>query len=142
MKLEFLHQPDSAIAKVMMDPQEELLAEAGAMVAMSSHINVDTTLRKGKGGGVLGGLKRMLAGESLFLSTFRSGSAPAEIYLAPSLMGDIVPYTLQGTELVIQSTSYLASTPGVQIDLGFTGFKSVLSGESIFWLTANGSGLV
>ena len=47
MKLELLHQPDSAIAKVMMEPQEELLAEAGAMVAMSSHISVNTTLRKG-----------------------------------------------------------------------------------------------
>ncbi|MEO1620814.1 MAG: TIGR00266 family protein [Cyanobacteria bacterium J06632_3] len=142
MKLELLHQPDSAIAKVMMEPQEELLAEAGAMVAMSSHISVNTTLRKGKGGGVLGGLKRMLAGESLFLSTFRSGPNAAEIYLSPTLMGDILPYTMQGTELVIQSTSYLASTPGVQIDLGFTGFKSLFSGESLFWLTANGSGLI
>ncbi|MGD1864637.1 MAG: TIGR00266 family protein [Phormidesmis sp.] len=142
MKLELLHQPDSAIAKVHMDPQEELQAEAGAMVAMSSDINVSTTLRKGKGGGVLGGLKRMVAGESLFISVFRSGNSAAELYIAPKLMGDILPYTLSGTELVIQSTSYLASTPGVQVDLGFTGFKSFLSGESVFWLTANGSGLV
>jgi len=142
MKLELLHQPDSAIAKVLMDPQEELLAEAGAMVAMSSHINVSTTLRQGKGGGVMGGLKRMMGGESLFMSVFRSGSSAAELYLAPKLMGDILPYTLSGPELVIQSSSYLASTPGVQLDLGFTGFKSLFSGESLFWLTANGSGLV
>ena len=142
MKLELLHQPESAIAKIHMAPQEEILAEAGAMVAMSSHVNVSTTLRKGKGGGILGGLKRMVAGESLFISVFRSGSAPAELYLSPTLMGDILPYTLSDTELVIQSSSYMASTPGVQIDLGFTGFKSFLSGESIFWLTANGSGVV
>ncbi|MEL7331443.1 MAG: TIGR00266 family protein [Cyanobacteria bacterium J06560_2] len=142
MKLELLHQPDSSIAKVLMDPQEEILAEAGAMVAMSSHIDVSTTLRKGKGGGVLGGLKRMMAGESLFMSVFRSGAQAAEIYLSPKLMGDILPYTLTGSELVVQSSSYLASTPGVQIDLGFTGFKSLFSGESLFWLTANGSGLV
>jgi len=142
MKLELLKQPDSAIAKVMMAPQEEILAEAGAMVAMSSHINVSTTLRKGKGGGVFGGLKRMLGGESLFMSVFRSGASDAELYLAPKLLGDILPYQMEGTELVIQSTSYLASTPGVQIDLGFTGFKSVFSGESVFWLTANGSGMV
>ena len=142
MKLELLHQPDSAIAKIHMDPQEELLAEAGAMVAMSSHINVNTTLRKGKGGGIMGGLKRMVAGESLFLSTFRSGSQPAELYLSPTLMGDILPYTMSGQELVIQSSSYMASTPGVQVDLGFTGFKSLFSGESLFWLTANGSGVI
>ena len=141
MKLELLHQPDSAIAKIFLDPQEEIQAEAGAMVAMSSNIDVSTTLRKGKGGGVLGGLKRMVAGESLFISVFRSTSSAAELYLSPTLIGDILPYTLKGTELVIQSTSYMASTPGVQIDLGFTGFKSLFSGESLFWLTANGSGL-
>jgi uncharacterized protein (TIGR00266 family) len=125
-----------------MAPMEELLAEAGAMIAMSGHMDVNTTLRKGKGGGVLGGLKRLVTGESLFLSSFRSGSRAAELYLAPKLMGDLLPYTLNGTELVIQSTGYLASTGGVDIDLGFQGFKSVFSGESIFWLTASGNGLV
>jgi uncharacterized protein (TIGR00266 family) len=142
MKFDILHQPDSAIAKIDLAPMEELLAEAGAMVAMSGHMDVNTTLRKGKGGGILGGLKRALAGESLFLSTFRSGNQPAEIYLAPKMMGDILPHTLNGNQLVIQSTGYLACTGGVDIDLGFQGFKSVFSGESIFWLTASGQGLV
>ncbi|MCU0565560.1 MAG: TIGR00266 family protein [Oculatellaceae cyanobacterium Prado106] len=142
MKIDILHQPDSAIAKIDMAPMEEILAESGAMVAMSGHMEADTTLRKGKGGGILGGLKRMLAGESLFISTFRSGREAAEIYLAPKLMGDILPYTLDGKELVIQSTGYLACTSGVDIELGFQGFKSIFSGESIFWLTASGQGLV
>jgi uncharacterized protein (TIGR00266 family) len=142
MKLEFLHRPDSAIAKVTMQPKEELVAEAGAMVAMSGGMNVSTTLRQGKGGGLMGGLKRMMGGESLFMSVFRSGNSTAEIYLAPKLMGDILPYKLKGTELVVQSTGYLASTPGVDIDLGFTGFKSLFSGESLFWLSMSGSGSV
>lgn len=142
MKVDILHRPDSAIAKIDMAPQEELVAEAGSMVAMSSHLDVNTTLRKGKGGGVFGGLKRMMAGESLFLSVFRSGTQAAEIYLAPKLMGDILPYQMTGTELVVQSTGYLASTPGIDIELGFQGLKSVFSGESIFWLTASGTGLV
>jgi uncharacterized protein (TIGR00266 family) len=142
MKFDILHQPDSAIAKIDMAPREELLAEAGAMVAMSGHMEVNTTLRRGKGGGLLGGLKRTLAGESLFLSTFRSGNQPAEIYLAPRMMGDLLPYQLSGVDLVVQSTGYMASTPGVDVDLGFQGIKSIFSGESIFWLTISGSGLV
>jgi len=142
MKLDILHQPDSSVAKIQLAPREELLAEAGAMVAMSGHMDVNTTLRRGKGGGILGGLKRVLAGESLFLSVFRSGERPAEIYLAPKLMGDMLPYQLTGCDLVIQSTGYLASTGQVDIDLGFQGFKSLFSGESIFWLTASGRGLV
>ena len=71
MNIEILHQPDSAIARVVFGTNEELVAEAGTMIAMSDFINVSTTLRQGKGGGIMGGLKRMIAGESLFLSVFR-----------------------------------------------------------------------
>jgi uncharacterized protein (TIGR00266 family) len=144
MKLDILHQPDSAVAKIIMDPQEEIIAEAGAMVAMSGSMNVSTTLRKGKGGGIMGGLKRMLAGESLFLSVFRSGDRSGEIFLAPKFIGDILPYQLVGSTegLVVQSTGYLASTAGVDLDLGFQGMKSLFSGESIFWLNITGQGLV
>jgi uncharacterized protein (TIGR00266 family) len=142
MKFDILKQPDSAIAHIQMAPQEEMVAEAGAMIAMSGHVQVNTTLRQGKGGGLMGGLKRMLTGESLFLSTFRSGAAPAELYLAPKLMGDILAYQMTSIGLVVQSTGYMASTPGVTTDLGFQGLKSFFSGESIFWLDVSGSGFV
>lgn len=51
-------------------------------------------------------------------------------------------YQLTGTGLVVQSTGYLASTPQVDIELGFQGMKSLFSGESVFWLDISGSGLV
>jgi uncharacterized protein (TIGR00266 family) len=140
MNIEILNQPDSAIARVVLNPGEELVAEAGSMIAMSGYINASTTLRKGKGGGVLGGLKRLVAGESLFLSVFQSPTAEGEIFLSPKLMGDILLYQMNGQELVVQATSYLASASGVDIDLGFQGFKSLFSGESIFWLTISGYG--
>ena len=65
MDIELLHQPESAIARVSLDAGEELVAQAGAMIAMSGSINSSTTLRRGKGGGVMGGLKRRLQ-ENLF----------------------------------------------------------------------------
>ncbi|MBE9118186.1 TIGR00266 family protein [Lusitaniella coriacea LEGE 07157] len=140
MEIELLHQPDSAIARVTLNTKEELVAQAGAMIAMSSSINASTTLRKGKGGGVLGGLKRMVAGESLFLSVFRSPTPDGEIFLAPKFIGDLFTYELQGKELIVQATSYLASESDVDIDIGFQGFKSFFSGESIFWLVLSGRG--
>jgi uncharacterized protein (TIGR00266 family) len=142
MKIEITHQPDSAIAHVTLDAGEELIAEAGAMVAMSGFINASTTLRQGKSGGLMGGLKRMLAGESLFLSVFRSPTAGGEVFLAPTLLGDLIVYEMQGQELVVQAASYLACCNDVNIDLGFQGFKSLFSGESIFWLSITGSGPV
>jgi len=140
MKIDILQQPDSSIAQVVLGAGEEIVAEAGSMIAMSGDINTSTTLRKGKGGGLMGGLKRMVAGESLFLSIFRSPTEGGEVFLAPSLVGDILLYSMTGSGLVVQATSYLASEPSVDIDLGFQGFKSLFSGESIFWLDISGQG--
>ncbi|MBD2313668.1 TIGR00266 family protein [Desertifilum sp. FACHB-1129] len=142
MEIKLLHQPDSAIAQILLNAGEEIVAEAGSMIAMSGYINTSTTLRRGKGGGVFGGLKRMLAGESLFLSVFRSPTQGGEIFLAPHLMGDLLVYEMKGQELVVQATSYLASASSVDIDLGFQGFKSFFSGEAIFWLSISGHGPV
>ncbi|BAU64611.1 hypothetical protein STA3757_19830 [Stanieria sp. NIES-3757] len=141
MKVELLHQPDSAVARVILNHGEELIAQAGAMIAMSDSIQTSTTLRQGKGGGILGGLKRMVAGESLFLSVFRSFRDDNEVWLAPKLIGDLLVYEMTGQDLVVQATSYLACSSQVNIDLGFQGLKSVFSGESIFWLTISGYGM-
>ncbi len=140
MDIELLHQPDSAISRVTLEAGEELVAEAGSMIAMSGFISANTTLRQGKGGGILGGMKRMVAGESLFLSVFRSPRDGGEIFIAPKLIGDIMLYQMTGQELVVQATSYLASASDVDIDLGFQGLKSLFSGESIFWLSLTGNG--
>lgn len=140
MKVDILHQPDSAIARVVMNAGDELVAEAGRMIAMSGSINASTTLRQGKGGGILGGLKRMVGGESLFMSVFRSPTNGGEVFLAPKLMGDILLYPMTGAGLVVQASSYLGSASGVDIDLGFQGFKSFFSGERVFWLDISGYG--
>ncbi len=142
MDIQLIHQPDSAIAKVSLNAGEEIVAQAGAMVAMSGFINTSTTLRKGKGGGIMGGFKRMLGGESLFLSVFRSPTPDGEVFLAPRFMGDILVYEMRGQELVVQAASYLASANEVDLDLGFQGMKSLFSGESIFWLSITGFGSV
>jgi uncharacterized protein (TIGR00266 family) len=142
MNIQLLQQPDSAIARVILDAGEELVAQAGAMIAMNANIDVNTTLRQGKGGGIMGGLKRMLAGQSLFLSVFRSPVTGSEILLAPKMMGDMMQYQMNGNELIVQSSSYLASESDVDMELGFTGLKSLFSGESIFWLKMSGYGAV
>lgn len=104
MNIEIFHQPDSAIARINSDSGEELVALSGRMIAMSSYINASTTLRQGKGGGVLGGLKRLVGGESLFLSVLSSPKVGGEIFLALKFMGDILHYPVTGMGLVVQST--------------------------------------
>ena len=140
MKVELLQQPDSAIACVTLEAGEEIIAEAGAMVAMDATVSASTTLRQGRSGGMFSSLGRVLGGESLFLSVFRSGKSGDEVWLAPKLVGDILVYDMQGQDLIVQSGSYLACSSSINIDLGFQGFQSIFSGESIFWLTISGYG--
>jgi uncharacterized protein (TIGR00266 family) len=74
------------------------------------------------------------------LSVFRSPKTGGEVFLAPKLMGDVLTYQMTPDGLVLQASSYLASESDVDIDLGFQGFKSVFSGESLFWLEVSGRG--
>ncbi|MCT7984514.1 TIGR00266 family protein [Laspinema sp. A4] len=140
MNVNILHQPDCAIAHLTLKPGEDILAEAGSMIAMNGDMQVSTTLRRGKGGGILGGLKRTIAGESLFLSVFRAPSTGGEIFLSPKMLGDIFHYKLRETGLIVQATSYLACSAQVILDIGVQGFKSFFSGESFFWLDISGRG--
>ena len=142
MQIEIVHGPGNAAARLTLAAGETCTAEGGAMIAMSGDMAIQTsTHNKGKGG-LLRAAKRMLAGESFFLNHFTAGRQGGELWLATTLAGDMLPYELKGETLIVQGGSYVASEPGVKIDLGWQGFKSLLSGESIFWLHLSGTGKV
>jgi uncharacterized protein (TIGR00266 family) len=140
MNTEILHGPGNAAARIALGPQETVITEAGAMIAMSSGISIETTTRKREGGGIFAAAKRMLAGESFFLNHFTAGPGGGEIFLATTLPGDMLKLDLENETLIVQSGSFVACSPDVQLDLGWQGFKSLLSGESVFWLRLSGTG--
>ena len=91
-------------------------------------------------GGLLKGLKRsVLGGESFFMNTFTAQADGAELYLAPTLSGDIVHWPLNGT-LFVQSGSYLASSSGIEVDTKWGGGKTFFSSEGLFMLRVAGQG--
>ena len=143
MKIEILHSPGNAVAKVQLAPRERLSTESGAMISMNKDINVVTT-HQNKGGGVLQGLKRVLAGENFFLNHFTAPAQGGEILLAPSLAGDLMVYPLNNKKkLIAQGSSYLGSSAEVTINMTVQGLKSsLLSGEHLFWLELSGEGPV
>src|SRR5262249_29262408 len=118
MNIEIRYQPAYSLAIVGLGPEESIQAEAGAMVAMSANIAVETEMK----GGVLGAITRsVLGGETLFANTFTSRGGPGEIALAPSLPGDITSLTINNATLFVQSGSFLASTPSINLDLKWGG---------------------
>ncbi len=142
MEVELLYRPGNTAACVRLAPNEVVTAESGAMIAMSGHMDITTTTHKKGNGGLLKALKRMVAGESLFLNHFEPVGGPGEVIFGTALAGDMMSYTLDRENLIVQGSSFLACEQGVDIDLGWQGFKSIISGESVFWLHLKGSGQV
>jgi len=142
MKVDILLKPGCTVAKVVLDAGENLTAEGGSMVAMSSDMQITTTTHKKNQGGILKAMKRMLSGESLFLNHYTSGSGGGDVWLSPALIGDMQVLELRNSKLIVQAGSYLASSDGINIDFNWQGAKSLFSGEGLFWLDINGTGTV
>ncbi|MFB2622382.1 MULTISPECIES: TIGR00266 family protein [Methanothermobacter] len=134
MKYEIINRPSYSMANIQLASGEAIKAEAGAMVSMSSNIEIQTET-----GGLLGAVKRsMLGGESIFLNTFRS-QGMGEIQLAPSYPGDVEVIETHET-LYAQSGSFMAASEDVEIDTKFGGFKTFFGGEGLFLLKVRASG--
>lgn len=128
--------PAYAVTIVDLDPGERIKAEAGAMVSMSSDIQIET----GASGGLFGGLRRMIGQESFFMNTYEAGDGGGEITLAPALAGDMDVIEMSGGELIVQSGSYVASAESVEVDAKWGGAKSFFGGEGLIMLKVNGQG--
>jgi uncharacterized protein (TIGR00266 family) len=139
MRFELQHQPSSTIAVCHLEPQETLVSEGGAMMALKGPVSVNTTTHQKGGGGVLAGVKRLLSGESFFLNQYQA-TQPSQVWLCSALPGDMVVKKLNGENLVIAGGSFVACDHNVQIKLEWQGLKSVFSGESMFWIKAHGKG--
>lgn len=141
MNIDLIFQPGNAVARVALAPHESVTAEGGSMIAMDGDMAIETTTRqRGGKGGLLAAAKRMLSGESFFLNHFTAGANGGELFLATTLPGDMLHQRLTGNTLIVQSGSYVACSDGVNIELGWQGFKSLFSGESVFWLKLSGTG--
>lgn len=142
MKVELVNQPGNTAAKITLNAGETCTAEAGAMIAMSGHMKITTTTHKKNSGGILKAAKRLLSGESFFLNHFEPQGKAGEIWLGTDLAGDMLCVELDNENLIVQSGSFLACEDSIDMDMGWQGFKSLFSVESIFWLNLKGRGKV
>lgn len=141
MRVETRHQPSFAIARVFLDPGEQLRAESGAMAMHSLGISIEAAMR----GGLAGAFKRgVLGGESLFVTTFTAHpQAAGWVDIAANLPGDIwVTDVEPGRDLVVTRGSWLGNAAGVELDTKWGGFQTFAGGEGAFVLHASGQGSV
>ena len=125
---------DMQFVEITLDPNEVVVAEAGGMMYMSDGINMETVFGDpSKEQGFLGKLldagKRVVTGESLFLTTFGAvGRNRERVAFAAPYPGKIVPMHLDemGGEIICQKDSFLCAARGVQIGIAFQ--KKILAG--------------
>ncbi|MEY1555657.1 TIGR00266 family protein [Yoonia sp. R2331] len=120
---------DMQIVEVELDPGEKLIAEAGAMNYMEDGIGFDTKMGDGTTptSGVMGALmnvgKRVLTGESIFLTHFRNDapSGKRRVAFAAPYPGKIIPIDMAtvGEELICQKDAFLCAAFGTTTDIAF-----------------------
>jgi uncharacterized protein (TIGR00266 family) len=136
MQVKILEGPAFAIGTIEVGAGAEVKVEAGAMAAMSGDVEIET----GSSGGLLGGLKRsVLGGESFFINTFRSPT-DGHVAVAAKLPGDMKLLSLSGNTWFVQSGSWIASDPSIEVDTKWGGAKTFFGGEGLFLLKCTGSG--
>jgi uncharacterized protein (TIGR00266 family) len=135
---------DLQLVEIELDPGEGVRAEVGTMTYLENGIEMQTST----GGGLFKGLKRMVTGESFFITTFlntaRDGKRHAA-FAAP-YPGKIIPIDL-GTyngRILCQKDSFLCAAQGIEIEVAFTKRlgAGLFGGEGFILQRLEGDGLV
>ena len=141
--------------EVELDPGESAIAEAGTFMYMTPGIEMETVFGDGsqqsQGGGIMGALlgagKRILTGESLFMTVFtnKGGASKQQVAFAAPYAGKILPMDLKalGGELVCQKDSFLCAARGVSVGIAFQKKIGVglFGGEGFIMQRLQGDGL-
>ena len=114
-----IYGDDMQTVEVELDPGEGVRAETGAMLYMEEGIEMQTST----GGGLFRGFKRMLTGESFFITTFLyHGNGKGHVAFGAPYPGKIIPLDLQNHHgaFLCQKDAFLCAAAGVEIEIAFT----------------------
>lgn len=124
-----IHGDDMQMVEVELDPQETVIAEAGAMnwmedgIAFEAKMGDGSNPNKGFFGKVLDVGKRALTGESIFMTHFTNeGHGKAKAAFAAPYPGKIIPVDLPevGGEIMCQKDAFLCAALGTKVDIAFS----------------------
>ena len=137
-----IHGDDMQLVEIELDPGEGVRAEAGAMTYMEPGIQMETNT----GGGLLKGFKRMVTGESFFITNFiNNGAGKQKVAFAAPYPGKIIPIDLAkvGNSFLCQKDSFLCAAQGIEVNVAFTKKigAGLFGGEGFILQKLDGDGL-
>lgn len=131
---------DMQLVEIELDPGEGVRAEAGAMMYMDEGIELQTST----GGGMFRGLKRMITGESFFITTFlHTGNGKGHVAFAAPYPGKIIPLDLSNGSMLCQKDAFLCAAQGIEIEVAFTKKlgAGIFGGEGFILQRLEGDGM-
>lgn len=133
---------DLQLVEIELDPGEAVRAEIGTMTYMDDGVQMQTST----GGGLLKGLKRVMTGESFFITDFTNTSRQkARVAFAAPYPGRIIPLDLTalGGSFLCQKDSFLCAARGIEIEVAFTRKlgAGLFGGEGFILQRLSGNGL-
>ena len=120
---------------------ESVYTESGGMAWMRGQIQMDTNTK----GGVVAGLGRMLAGESLFMTTYTCRGRDGLITFAPEITGKILDMKLaSGQSLICQKDAFMCAEDSVKLEIHFKKRlgAGMFGGEGFILQKVTGPGMV
>ncbi len=148
-----IYGDDMQYVEIELDPMETVIAEAGAMMMMDPNIQMETIFGDGSKQGnnsfmdkIFSAGKRVLTGESLFMTAFtNSGALKEKVFFAAPYPGKILPMDLSRLEgkLICQKDAFLCAAKGVSVGIDFRKKLSVgfFGGEGFILEKLEGDGL-
>ena len=147
-----IYGEEMQFVEIALDPGEGVVAEAGSFMMMDDQIRMDTIFGDGSGQSqdILGSLfsagKRLLTGESLFMTVFtNTGSNKKKVSFASPYPGRILPVDLQtyGGQFICQKDAFLCAAKGVGISIEFSKKlgRGLFGGEGFIMERIEGDGL-
>ncbi|MEA5533175.1 TIGR00266 family protein [Crocosphaera sp. XPORK-15E] len=141
MKVEILHERENSLARVMLDNDEVLMAQGGTLVALKGNISLNTTLRRSSRKSDRRN-QDAIATESLFITEFRAMGEQNEVWLAPSMMGNILLHEVTSYKLIALVSNYLASSGTMDLFFGLPEVTLPRKNETLTLLSITGQGEV
>ena len=123
-----IHGDAMQFVEIELDPMEAAVAEAGGMMYMDDGIEMETIFGDGSQqntgfmGALMGAGKRLLTGESLFMTVFQNrGQGKKRVAFGAPYPGKIIPVKLSeiGGEIWAQKDSFLCAAKGVSVGIAF-----------------------
>jgi uncharacterized protein (TIGR00266 family) len=147
-----IYGDDMQFVEIELDPMEAAVAEAGGMMFMEDGIQMETIFGDGSQqnsgflGTLLGAGKRLITGESLFMTVFQNrGMGKKKVAFGAPYPGKIIPVHLSdvGGELLTQKDSFLCAAKGVSLGIAFTKRfgAGLFGGEGFILQRLQGDGL-